>query len=68
MRWQQGRQSDNVEDRRGVSMGGGGLKIGGIGLLLILGVALLTGQNPLRLLSYLPQRNSTGEYTCSFRS
>lgn len=58
MRWQQGRRSDNVEDRRGMSMGGGGLKIGGVGLLLILGIALLTGQNPLKLLSYLPQETT----------
>ncbi len=60
MRWQQGRRSDNVEDRRGMSMGmgGGGLKIGGVGLLLILGISLLTGQNPLKLLSYLPQETT----------
>jgi uncharacterized protein len=58
MRWQQGRRSDNVEDRRGMSMVGGGFKIGGVGLLVILGIALLTGQNPLKLLSYLPQENT----------
>lgn len=58
MRWQQGRRSDNVEDRRGSGFAGGGLKIGGVGLLLILGIALLTGQNPLELLSRLPQETS----------
>lgn len=58
MRWQQGRRSDNVEDRRGSGYVGGGLKIGGVGLLLILGIALLTGQNPLELLSRMPQETS----------
>ena len=57
MRWQQGRRSENVEDRRGSGFTGGGLKIGGVGLLLILGIALLTGQNPLQLLNYLPQES-----------
>src|SRR5262245_6595280 len=59
MRWQQGRQSDNIEDRRGMSMGGmgGGFKIGGMGLLLLLGISLLTGTNPLKLLNYVPQNN-----------
>jgi predicted metalloprotease len=57
MRWQQGRRSDNVEDRRGGGFVGGGLKIGGVGLLLILGIALLTGQNPLNLLNYIPQES-----------
>ena len=51
MKWQLGRRSDNVEDRRG---GGGlpigGFKLGGCGLLLIIGIALLTGQNPLQFL------------------
>lgn len=61
MRWQQGRRSENVEDRRGSGFTGGGLKIGGVGLLLILGIALLTGQNPLQLLNYLPQETSQVE-------
>jgi predicted metalloprotease len=53
MRWQTGRRSGNVEDRRG--MGGGGFKIGGLGLLLVIVVSVLTGQNPLRLLGLLQQ-------------
>jgi predicted metalloprotease len=52
MKWQLGRRSTNVEDRRG---GGGrlpigGFKLGGCGLFLIIAIALLTGQNPLQFL------------------
>lgn len=57
MRWQQGRRSDNVEDRRG--MASGGFKIGGLGIILILAVSLLTGQNPLKLLSLVIQQQGT---------
>jgi uncharacterized protein len=49
MRWETGRRSENIEDRRGMRMGpvGGG----GIGfLLIVLVVAWLTGTNPLTLL------------------
>ena len=49
MRWEGGRRSTNIEDRRGIGMGtiGGG----GIGmLLLVLTVSCLTGTNPLALL------------------
>lgn len=54
MRWEGGRRSTNIEDRRGMSMGtmGGG----GIGmLLLILTVSCLTGTNPLALLQMAEQ-------------
>ncbi len=55
MRWEDQRRSENVEDRRGsgpprrrgVAVGGG---IGGGTILLILAIAFLTGENPLRLL------------------
>jgi uncharacterized protein len=53
MRWQIGRRSSNVEDRRGMGLPAGGFKIGGCGLLLVLLIAVLTGQNPLQLISYL---------------
>jgi predicted metalloprotease len=49
------RRSDNIEDRRGMSMGGAGLKLGGGGLLLIVVLSLLTGTNPLDLISGLEQ-------------
>jgi predicted metalloprotease len=54
MRWDQQRQSDNVEDRRGVRLGGGmgrgvgGLGIGGLLVLMVLGY--LVGGDPLALL------------------
>jgi predicted metalloprotease len=54
MRWEGGRRSTNVEDRRGLGMGtiGGG----GIGMLLIvLAVSCLTGTNPLALLEMAEQ-------------
>lgn len=49
MRWREGRQSDNVEDRRG--MGGKGLAVGGIGSVVVLIIAFLLGVDPSRLLS-----------------
>jgi predicted metalloprotease len=49
MRWREGRQSDNVEDRRG--MGGRGLAVGGIGSVVVLIVALLLGVDPRTLLN-----------------
>ena len=54
MRWEGGRRSTNIEDRRGIGMGtiGGG----GIGMLLIvLAVSCLTGTNPLALLQMAEQ-------------
>jgi len=55
MRWQGRRESQNVEDRRGVSGGmrAGGLGIGGI--VLLLAISYFTGQNPADLLSGLDQ-------------
>ena len=55
MRWNDMRRSDNVDDRRGMSVGGAGLKLGGGGLLLILVLSVLTGTNPLDLLSGLEE-------------
>jgi len=48
MRWREGRQSENVEDRRGIS--GRGLAFGGgIGSVILLVVALLFGVDPRAL-------------------
>ena len=47
MRWQLGRRSTNVEDRRGMP---GGLMIGGGGSILVLLIALLLGVDPRALL------------------
>lgn len=53
MRWREGRQSENVEDRRG--MGRGGMAIGGgLGGIVVLVIALLLGADPRQLLEQLP--------------
>ena len=50
MRWRGERQSENVEDRRGIS--GGGIAIGGgLGGIVLLVVALLMGADPRELLN-----------------
>lgn len=52
MRWDQMRESSNVEDRRGgggLPLIGGGLGI--VGTLAVIGISLLLGVNPLDLLS-----------------
>ena len=46
MRWQLGRRSDNVEDRRGSSAGGRIAVGGGIGTLLLVVAALFLGIDP----------------------
>lgn len=56
MLWRGQRQSDNVEDRRGI--GGGGLAIGGgLGGIVILIIALLLGADPRQLLEQSPGNN-----------
>ena len=49
MRWRGGRESDNVEDRRGMP-GGPVVVTGGIGTLLIVLLALFLGVDPRPLL------------------
>ena len=58
MRWRNMRESDNIEDRQGQSsggfrLGGGGIKLGGLGLVAVVAISLLLGQNPLEILSML---------------
>ena len=58
MRWRNMRESDNIEDRQGQSsggfgLGGGGVKLGGLGLVAVVAISLLLGQNPLEILSML---------------
>lgn len=53
MRWEDERRSDNVEDRRGMSVGRG-LAGGGIGTVVIVVVALLFGVDPRVLLQQMP--------------
>ena len=50
MRWRGGRESDNVEDRRG--MPGGGMMVGGgLGTLVIILIAVFLGIDPRPLLN-----------------
>lgn len=56
MRWRDRRQSDNIEDRRGMS-GGGKLALGGLGgcgTIVVLLLALLFGADPRQLFEQLP--------------
>jgi len=57
MRWQMGRRSSNVEDRRGMLPVGRGARVGGIGGLGIVAIALVAmflGVDPSIILSGLP--------------
>jgi predicted metalloprotease len=65
MRWREQRQSDNIEDRRGMGGGGGPrrpMALGGGAIILLVAVALLTGQDPLVLLEQVsgPQSSIDG--------
>ena len=54
MRWKGRRQSRNVEDRRGRQFPGGrGGGVSCLGLLVVIGIAWLTGANPQQLLGLL---------------
>ena len=63
MRWKDREESSNIEDRRGMSGSGkAGLGIGGIVLVVV--IALATGQDPLQLLGQVSQQapaTSTGQ-------
>ena len=50
MRWESGRRSSNVEDRRGMRMPGG-FKGGGIGIILVALVAMYFGIDPSVILN-----------------
>jgi len=56
-----GRRSENVEDRRRGGLPGGGFKIGGLGLVIVVVFSLLTGQNPLKLLGLLMEQQQTSQ-------
>jgi len=62
MRWRGERQSDNIEDRRGVSRGGMAIG-GGLGGIVILIIALLFGADPRQLLEQLPNQQAPGTQT-----
>ena len=54
MRWDDMRESNNVEDERassGGGFGGGGMRLGIGGIAIVAVVGLLMGKNPLEILS-----------------
>jgi predicted metalloprotease len=61
MRWEDERESGNVEDARagGFSIGGRGAGLGCGGLIVLLLVSWLTGINPARLLNMVQQTQSS---------
>jgi predicted metalloprotease len=61
MQWRGRRESDNLEDMRGQRVARGGMVgIGGTGLVIVVLLALLTGQNPLDLLSQITAQQQGG--------
>jgi predicted metalloprotease len=66
MLWRGQRQSDNIEDRRGMSRGGMAIG-GGLGGIVLLVIALLMGADPRQLLEQLPTQES-GPRTQTSRS
>jgi predicted metalloprotease len=61
MLWKKGRQSENIEDRRGLGGSGTGIKLSGGMLLVVLLLGLAFGQDPLTLLALLSQQNPSAE-------
>ena len=57
MRWREGRRSDNVEDRRGMTVSRGFVG-GGIGTILLVLVALYFGVDPSVILNQMPTTGS----------
>ena len=53
MRWEGQRESQNIEDRRGMGAARSGAGLGLGGLVLVLAVSFFTGTNPLTLLNIL---------------
>lgn len=54
MRWKGGRQSDNFEDRRGMSRGGK-VALGGVGGIIVVILGLLFGGDPTELMNQMQQ-------------
>jgi len=61
MRWEHGRRSDNIEDRRGIRVGGKGLVGGGIGAIVLALVAMYFGVDPSVVLNQVANQAPTQE-------
>lgn len=57
MLWRGQRQSENIEDRRGMSRGGMAIG-GGLGGIVLLVIAVLLGADPRQLMEQLPSQDS----------
>ncbi|MDD5463310.1 MAG: zinc metallopeptidase [Methylococcales bacterium] len=68
MLWRKGRQSDNVEDRRGMRIGGGSIKLSGGMLVVVMLISIALGKNPLELLALLSQEPGVNGSTTSVTS
>lgn len=55
MRWQSGRRSSNIDDRRGAAAGGRTLRFGGLATIGIVAVGLLLGVEPQTLLQVVTE-------------
>ena len=63
MRWKGQKGSSNVEDRRGAGGGGGAVKLGGFGLIVVIGIVLLMGGDPSPVIDQAIQQGApAGEY------
>lgn len=72
MLWKKGRRSDNVVDARGDGGGGGGMRLGGKGLgiggvIIIVAIGLLTGQDPMQILGQLTGQGTQAPATTETR-
>ncbi len=61
MRWERGRRSSNIEDRRGMRIGGRGLAGGGIGAIVLALVAMYFGVDPSVVLNQVSGPAATEE-------
>ena len=62
MRWREGRRSENVEDQRGSGVRKGAIG-GGIGILVILAIGLLTGADPGALINSITTESGSLDNT-----
>jgi len=59
MKWEEGRESSNVEDVRGFPIGGRTAGIGCGGLIIVLLISLITGVSPSKILNMLQGGDTT---------
>ncbi|OHE81621.1 MAG: metallopeptidase [Lysobacterales bacterium GWF1_69_6] len=55
MKWRSARRSSNVEDRRGMGPGGGGMKLGLGGIAAVVVIGLLLGKSPMEMLGLVAE-------------